>query len=101
MFRVVCYRFVTVEISEEMVMHFTEDASSRKMSAIAGGTALLLGLILGMSTRDARPADTTAAAAVKSRHYFLPATAENVQWGWYDPQEVPKLTVQSGDTVSI
>ena len=82
-------------------MHFTEDATIRKTSAIAGGTALLLGLILGMSVRDARAADSTVAAAVKSRHYFLPATAENVQWGWYDPQEVPKLTLHSGDTVSI
>ncbi|MGC1521730.1 MAG: acetamidase/formamidase family protein, partial [Steroidobacteraceae bacterium] len=36
-----------------------------------------------------------------SKHYFLPATADNVQWGWYDPAEKPKLTVHSGDTVSI
>jgi acetamidase/formamidase len=36
-----------------------------------------------------------------SRHYSLPATAENVQWGWYDPAEKPKLTIRSGDTVSI
>ena len=36
-----------------------------------------------------------------SHHYFLPATPENVQWGWYDPNEKPKLTVHSGDTVSI
>jgi acetamidase/formamidase len=105
MFRVVCYRFVTVEIPEEIVMYFiedaAEDASSGKMTAIAGWTTLLLGLLLGMSARDARPADSMAAAAVKSRHYFLPATAENVQWGWYDPQEIPKLTVHSGDTVSV
>jgi hypothetical protein len=31
----------------------------------------------------------------------LPATPENVQWGWYDPAERPKLVVNSGDTVSI
>jgi acetamidase/formamidase len=36
-----------------------------------------------------------------SRHYVLPATPENVQWGWYDPNEKPKLTIHSGDTVSI
>ena len=34
-------------------------------------------------------------------HYTLPATPENVQWGWYDPNEKPKLTIHSGDTVSI
>ena len=36
-----------------------------------------------------------------SKHYFLPATPENVQWGWYDPGEKPKLVIESGDTVSI
>jgi hypothetical protein len=34
-------------------------------------------------------------------HYELPATADNVQWGWYDPNEKPKLRIHSGDTVSI
>src|ERR1700675_3100635 len=102
MFRVVCYRFVTVVVSKEIAMHSTVASSSiRKLSAIAGGAALLLGLTLGAGARDVRPPDSTAVAAAKSRHYFLPATAENVQWGWYDPQETPKLTVRSGDTVSI
>ena len=36
-----------------------------------------------------------------SRHYDLPATPDNVQWGWYGPKEKPKLTIRSGDTVSI
>jgi len=36
-----------------------------------------------------------------SKHYVLPASTENVQWGWYDINEKPKLTVKSGDTVSI
>jgi acetamidase/formamidase len=35
------------------------------------------------------------------KHYELKATAETVQWGWLDPNEKPKLTVNSGDTVSI
>jgi acetamidase/formamidase len=40
-------------------------------------------------------------AAYASQHYDLPATPDNVQWGWYDPNEKPKLTIRSGDTVSI
>jgi acetamidase/formamidase len=36
-----------------------------------------------------------------AKHYVLPATPENVQWGWYDINEKPKLTIHSGDTVSI
>src|ERR1700689_2128001 len=42
-----------------------------------------------------------APGAGASKHYFLPATEDNVQWGWYDTAEKPKLTVHSGDTVSI
>ena len=82
MFRVVCYRFVTVVISGETAMHFTDVSSPiRPGSAIAGGAALLLGLSLGAGARDVRPPDFTAAGAAKSRHYVLPATAENVQRG--------------------
>ena len=36
-----------------------------------------------------------------SKHYVLPATPDNVQWGWYDINEAPKLRVNSGDTISI
>src|SRR5579862_9994361 len=48
--------------------------------------------------------DTQASAAGpghSGRHYSLPATPENVQWGWYDPNEKPRLVVNSGDTISI
>jgi acetamidase/formamidase len=40
-------------------------------------------------------------AAPAGKHYTLPATKENVQWGWFDVNEKPKLTIESGDTVSI
>ena len=36
-----------------------------------------------------------------SKHYVLPASTENVQWGWYDINEKPKLTIKSGDTVQM
>ena len=31
--------------------------------------------------------------AVSGKHYTLPATKETVQWGWFDVNEKPKLTV--------
>src|SRR6266850_7956418 len=40
-------------------------------------------------------------AAKGGKHHQLPATLETVQWGWLDPKEPPKLTVDSGDTISI
>src|SRR5215470_6435539 len=35
------------------------------------------------------------------QYYVLPATLETTQWGWLDPNEPPKLVVNSGDTVAI
>ncbi|HWE25944.1 MAG TPA: acetamidase/formamidase family protein, partial [Myxococcales bacterium] len=35
------------------------------------------------------------------KHHVLKASKETVQWGWLDPKEPPKLTMDSGDTVSI
>jgi acetamidase/formamidase len=39
--------------------------------------------------------------AKSGKSHRLPATLETVQWGWLDPKEPPKLTINSGDTVSI
>jgi acetamidase/formamidase len=41
------------------------------------------------------------ARARSLKHYSLPATNDTVQWGWYDVNEKPKLTVESYDTVSV
>jgi len=35
------------------------------------------------------------------KHYSLAATPENVQWGWFDVNEKPRLVLNSGDTVSV
>src|SRR5438105_1453868 len=35
------------------------------------------------------------------KHHTLAATLDTVQWGWLDPNEPPKLKVNSGDTISI
>src|SRR5438045_7826259 len=43
----------------------------------------------------------SSAAAAAGKHHVLKATPENVQWGWLDPKEPPRLTIDSGDTVSI
>lgn len=41
------------------------------------------------------------AAAAPGKHHLLKATPDEVQWGWLDPREKPRLTIDSGDTVSI
>src|SRR5919197_1026208 len=43
----------------------------------------------------------SVSAEAAGKHHVLKATKETVQWGWLDPKEPPKLTINSGDTVSI
>ena len=35
------------------------------------------------------------------RMHVLPATMETTQWGWFDNGELPRLIIDSGDTVAI
>jgi acetamidase/formamidase len=44
---------------------------------------------------------SNVALAGAPKHHRLKATPDTVQWGWLDPKEPPKLTVASGDLVSI
>jgi acetamidase/formamidase len=73
-----------------------------KTSITASATLVFLSLF-ALPDRAQQPAgsELNTHAPRISKHYTLPATAENVQWGWYDPGEKPKLVIHSGDTVSI
>ena len=44
---------------------------------------------------------TSAIAGTAPKTHRLTATPDTVQWGWLDPKEPPKLTIESGDIVSI
>jgi acetamidase/formamidase len=61
----------------------------------------VLACALASSAQQGSASSSAAQATPPSKHYFLPATPENVQWGWYDPKEKPRLVINSGDTVSI
>jgi acetamidase/formamidase len=71
-------------------------ASITALAALVPGATLALAL-----ASDQASTPTATGASPTSRHYVLPATPQNVQWGWYDPGEKPRLTVNSGDTISI
>jgi len=61
------------------------------MLSAAGATALF--------AAD-EPADLRRVpAGFPGRTYLLPATEQTVQWGWFDNEEPPVLTIRSGDTV--
>jgi len=42
-----------------------------------------------------------AVSVAGAKYHVLPATLQTTQWGWLDPAEPPKLTINSGDTVAI
>jgi acetamidase/formamidase len=58
------------------------------------------------STPPSSPEAPHAAGAVSvqspdGKSYVLAASPQNVQWGWLDPNEPPKLRVESGDLVAV
>src|SRR5262245_61027482 len=69
----------------------TFDTKKLVVSLLAGLHVLLVAQIL----QAAEPKQTP------SKRHKLAATLETTQWGWLDPNEPPKLTVNSGDIVSI
>jgi acetamidase/formamidase len=70
--------------------------------AIAAAVAALAVCAAGAEEKGpARGNHDWAPVAGKGKHHMLAATLETVQWGWLDPREKPKLTINSGDTVSV
>ena len=66
----------------------------------AAAVALILCPSLLVRAQEKKEAGTPHVSAAP-KHHSLPATPETVQWGWLDPKEKPKLTINSGDAVSV
>src|SRR5207247_9594555 len=66
----------------------------------AAAVALIFCPSLLLRAQEKKEAGTPHASAAP-KHHSLPATPETVQWGWLDPKEKPKLTINSGDAVSV
>ncbi|HYR56754.1 MAG TPA: acetamidase/formamidase family protein [Myxococcaceae bacterium] len=73
--------------------------ASSKSGGVRNATGLLSILALCLSFQAL--AATSGEKKSSGKHHVLKATKETVQWGWLDPSEPPKLTVGSGDTISI
>ena len=69
---------------------------------VAGLLTFLFWLTTGRLTGslEAGEAKQSQAPSTPKRHR-LAATLETTQWGWLDPNETPKLTVNSGDIVAV
>lgn len=68
------------------------NASTKSSSSSAGQS---------FSSTMASANQSLSSTASTGKHHWLKATPDNVQWGWLDPKEPPRLTIDSGDTVSI
>ena len=68
--------------------------ATRTKRMIAVGTLAALAALGGWAVAQQKP-------AAGGKVHRLAATLETVQWGWLDPKESPKLTLNSGDTVSV
>jgi len=55
------------------------------ISRRAGNARVIFAVALPGHTQQRGGSESNAHASRASKHYFLPATPENVQWGWYDP----------------
>jgi acetamidase/formamidase len=51
------------------------------------------------AAEDAAEIRQVPASVFPGRTYLLPATERTVQWGWFDNEQEPVLTIRSGDTV--
>ncbi len=76
--------------------------NSRKhvLTVLAALVLTLAAAFYALAQQSTDTKKSSPAPAAGKRH-TLAATLETVQWGWLDPKEPPKLTVDSGDTVSI
>ena len=79
----------------------TMDTRKRGFVALAVVAALAGGAVVAQQSTPSRGNHDWAPKSAPGKHHTLPATLETVQWGWLDPNEKPKLTINSGDTVSI
>src|SRR5215510_11023694 len=70
----------------------------KKKLTVTAVTVFSFMLAAGLAVEGLQPAEVKQAAP---KRHTLPATLETTQWGWLDPNEPPKLTVDSGDIVSV
>src|SRR5580692_13084369 len=68
-----------------MALAMTGTFAQQPPSAISGAQKLMI----------------VPASKYPGRVYVLPATLETTQWGWFDNAELPRLVIDSGDTVVV
>jgi len=74
----------------------------KPLLTLAGVFAVLAVGFYGAIAQQSDEAKRDRVVAVSGgKYHVLPATLETTQWGWLDPNEPPKLVVNSGDVVAV
>ncbi len=73
----------------------------RMVAGVALIAFLAAGAVIAQQPGPVRGNHDWAPRVPQGKHHSLAATLDTVQWGWLDPREKPRLTINSGDTVSI
>ena len=68
-------------------------------AAAALGAIATIGSVAQQALSGAQKLMVVQATRLPGKVHILPATLETTQWGWFDNAELPRLTVDSGDTV--
>src|SRR5216684_8882329 len=68
-------------------------------AAAAAAGAVTVGASAQQALSGAQKLMMVQASRLPGKVHVLPATLETTQWGWFDNAELPRLTVDSGDTV--
>jgi acetamidase/formamidase len=71
------------------------------VAGVAVGVLAASSVIAQQAQAPVRGNHDWAPKVAAGKSHSLAATLDTVQWGWLDPREKPRLTVDSGDTVSI
>lgn len=99
-----CTHGITPENERDVIEEFDTARRSFLRSALVGGGAVSLGALgvtMSPMSRAATNAGEGNASAGGPMHYFIPATAETVLWGFFSKAARPVIEVESGDFVTI
>ena len=96
-----CAHSLTPEAEKDIKEEFQEGRRRfLRNSMIVGGSAVSLGA-LGSSLSPSAFAASAKQSQGQPRHYYIPATAETVLWGYFSKSAKPVVELESGDYATI
>src|SRR5256884_89170 len=72
-----------------------------KRTLVVGGVIAVVLAVGFYALAQPKSEDKREMTKSGDKQHRLAAALETVQWGWLDPKEPPKLTIDSGDVVSV